>query len=537
MTPSPDDRRGRNGNDDRRGNGNGNANQSGSGRGRGDGAAGGRRNAQGRQRPERVHGGQQRSAQRPSERGRTSDPQRLAAYTVLRAVAGGAYANLELPRELRDKQIRGRDAAFTTELVYGAIRMHGLYDPVIAVAAGRPVTKIDANVLDTLRLGAHQLLGMRVPTHAAVDETVALARKVNGAGASGFVNAVMRRISERDLDGWLAEVVPADGDLVARLAVEQSHPDWVVRALRAALLGHGAATPETVDEQLTALVTADNAPAKVSLVARPGQASVDELVESGAEPSPLSPVGAVLPGGDPGAVPAVREGRAAVQDEGSQLLALALAAVPVEASGPERWLDLCAGPGGKAGLLAALALRAGADLTANEVSEHRTDLVRQTLRPALLQAGHLGRTIEVRTGDGRVAGEDEPGRYTRVLVDAPCTGLGALRRRPEARWRRTPADLADLGALQRDLLSSAIDATAPGGVIAYATCSPHLAETQFVVRDVTKRRDDVELLDARPFLLDAAGQPVHVPGPGPTVQLWPHLHGTDGMFLALLRRS
>ena len=498
---------------------------------------GGRRNAQGRQRPDRVHGGQQRSAQRPSERGRTSDPQRLAAYTVLRAVAAGAYANLELPRELRDKQIRGRDAAFTTELVYGAIRMHGLYDPVIAVAAGRPVSKIDANVLDTLRLGAHQLLGMRVPTHAAVDETVALARKVNGAGAAGFVNAVMRRISERDLDEWLSEVVPADGDLVARLSVEQSHPDWVVRALRAALLGHGAATPETVDAQLTALVTADNAAAKVSLVARPGLASVEELVESGAEASPLSPVGAVLPGGDPGAVTAVREGRAAVQDEGSQLLALALAAVPVEADGPEQWLDLCAGPGGKAGLLAALALQAGADLTANEVSEHRSELVRQTLRPALLQAGHLGRSIEVRTGDGRTVGEDEPGRYQRVLVDAPCTGLGALRRRPEARWRRTPADLADLGALQRELLASAIEATAPGGVIAYATCSPHLAETQFVVRDVTKKRGDVELLDARPFLLDASGEPVPVPGTGPTVQLWPHLHGTDGMFLALLRKS
>jgi len=348
MSPARDDRRGGGRQDDDRQGGAGGGNQRG---------GGGRRNAQGRQRPERVHGGQQRSAQRPSERGRTSDPQRLAAYTVLRAVAAGAYANLELPRELRDKQIRGRDAAFTTELVYGAIRMHGLYDPVIAVAAGRPVSKIDANVLDTLRLGAHQLLGMRVPTHAAVDETVALARKVNGAGAAGFVNAVMRRISERDLDEWLSEVVPADGDLVARLSVEQSHPDWVVRALRAALLGHGAATPETVDAQLTALVTADNAAAKVSLVARPGLASVEELVESGAEASPLSPVGAVLPGGDPGAVTAVREGRAAVQDEGSQLLALALAAVPVEADGPEQWLDLCAGPGGKAGLLAALALQ------------------------------------------------------------------------------------------------------------------------------------------------------------------------------------
>lgn len=496
----------------------------------------GRRNAKGRQRPARIHGGAERSAQRPAERSRTTDPQRLAAYTVLRAVAGGAYANLELPTVLRDKRIHGRDAAFTTELVYGAVRMRGLYDPIIAVAAGRPVTSIDDNVLDTLRLGAHQLLGMRVATHAAVDETVGLARKVNGAGAAGFVNAVMRRVSERSLDEWLAEVLPETGDATARLAVEHSHPEWVVKALRAALLGHGAASPETADADLAALLATDNAAAKVSLVARPGLASVAELVEAGAEPSRLSPVGAVLPGGDPGGIAAVREGRAAVQDEGSQLVALALAAVPVDRPGPQQWLDLCAGPGGKAGLLAALAVEADADLTANEVSEHRADLVRQTLRPASSRARAAGRTLQVRTGDGRIVGEDEPGRYDRVLVDAPCTGLGALRRRPEARWRRSPADLADLGRLQRELLASAIDATAPGGVIAYATCSPHLAETVFVVGDVTKRRDDVELLDARDYVTDADGSPVPVPGAGPTVQLWPHLHGTDGMFLALLRK-
>lgn len=501
---------------------------------------GGRRNAKGRQRPERAHGGRERSAQRPSERNRGGDPQRLAAYTVLRAVADGAYANLELPKVLRDRGIHGRDAAFTTELVYGAVRMRGLYDPIIAVAAGRALDKIDPNVLDTLRLGAHQLLGMRVPTHAAVDETVGLARKVNGAGAAGFVNAVMRRVSERDLDAWLSEVVPS-GDLTAQLAVEQSHPEWIVKALRAALLGHGAATGETVDAELTALVTSDNAPAKVSLVARPGLATVAELVDAGASASPLSPVGAVLDGGDPGGIPAVREGRAAVQDEGSQLVALALAAVPVDHGagfdGAEQWLDLCAGPGGKAGLLAGLAIEAGADLTANEVSEHRADLVRQTLRPATARARAVGRSVAVRTGDGRQVGEDEPGRYDRVLVDAPCTGLGALRRRPEARWRRTPADLADLGRLQRELLASAIDATAPGGVIAYATCSPHLAETTFVVGDVTKKRTDVELVDARDYVRGADGQPVDVPGAGPTVQLWPHLHGTDGMFLALLRKK
>lgn len=491
------------------------------------------------QRPSSWGPRQQRSRQRPSERSRGSDPQRLAAYTVMRAVADGAYANLELPKVLRDRRIHGRDAAFATELVYGAVRMHGFYDPVIAVAADRPISSIDPRVLDTLRLGAHQLLGMRVPTHAAVAETVGLARKVNGAGAAGFVNAVLRRISERSREEWLAEVVPSGGDAAAQLAVAQSHPEWVVKALRAALLGHGAATADTVDGSLESLLESDNAPAKVALVARPGLATVDELVEAGAEPSATSRVGAVLSSGDPGGIPAVRERRAAVQDEGSQLLALALAAVPVEdtAGEPEKWLDLCAGPGGKAGLLAALALEEGADLVANEVSQHRTDLVRQTLAPAVAKAGQLGRSIEVRTGDGREVGADEPGRYQRVLVDAPCTGLGALRRRPEARWRRQPGDLAGLGALQRDLLTSAVEATAPGGVVAYSTCSPHLAETQFVVSDLLKKRDDVEAVPVREYLRDAQGEQIEVPGDQPWVQLWPHLHGTDGMFLALLRKK
>ncbi len=483
----------------------------------------------------RSGGSRKRSLQRPSERSRSTDPARLSAYTVLRAVADGAYANLELPKVLRDRAIRGRDAAFATELAYGAIRMQGFYDQVVAVAADRALTSIDPAVLDTLRLGAHQLLGMRVPSHAAVDETVGLARTVNGAGAAGFVNAVMRRISERELDAWTERVVP-DGASPAALAVRYSHPEWVVKAMRAALLGHGAATAETVDASLADLLRADNEPALVSLVARPGLCDLDELLDAGARRSRLSPFGAVLPGGDPGGIAAVREGRAAVQDEGSQLVALALAAAPVEVAGPERWLDLCAGPGGKAGLLATLAARQGADLVANEVSPHRAELVRQTLRPAIAFAADLGRSVEVRTEDGREVGESEPAAYHRVLVDAPCTGLGALRRRPEARWRRQPSDLATLGTLQRDLLASALDATAPGGVVAYATCSPHLAETRFVVDDVVKKRSDVERLDTAAVLVGLAAGPLDLPGGGPTAQLWPHLHGTDGMFLALLRR-
>ena len=481
-------------------------------------------------------GPRRRSATAPSERTRRAEPTRFAAYTLLRAVADGAYANLELPVILRRRRLEGRDAAFATELAFGTLRWQGLYDAVVAVAADRPVERIDPQVLDVLRLGCHQLLSMRVPPHAAADQTVGLARSVAGQGAAGFVNAVLRRVAERDLEAWQDAVAPPGGGVVA-LAVRHSHPEWVVSALRAALLGHGRATPETIDAELEALLDADNVPPRVHLVARPGLSTVAELLDAAdAEPSTGSPIGVVLRGGDPGAVPAVREGRAAVQDEGSQHLALALAATEVAEGLPARWLDLCAGPGGKAGVLGGLALDAGADLVAVEVSQHRADLVRQTLGALAERAAGLGRTIEVRTADGRELGEEEPGAYARVLVDAPCTGLGALRRRPEARWRRQPADLATLGPLQRALLASALDAVAPGGVVAYATCSPHVAETRFVVADVLKKRPDVEVLDARPLVRDAAGDPLPDLGDGPHVQLWPHVHGTDAMFLALLRR-
>jgi 16S rRNA (cytosine967-C5)-methyltransferase len=309
-------------------------------------------------------------------------------------------------------------------------------------------------------------------------------------------------------------------DPIGHLAVEHSHPVWVVRALREALAVRGVG-PAELDAELAGLLAADNLPPAVTLVVRPGLASTDELLRAGATAGRWAATAASWPAGDPGSLAAVREGRVGVQDEGSQLVALALAAAAVDGR-DERWLDLCAGPGGKSALLGALARERGAHLTAVEVAPHRADLVRSAVAP-------LGESVEVRCADGREIGSHEPATYDRVLVDAPCTGLGALRRRPEARWRRSPADLTTLGPLQRDLLTSALDAVRPGGLVAYTTCSPHVAETRLVVDDVLRRRDDVELLDA-------AGL---VPVPdvvGPTVQLWPHRHGTDAMFLALLRR-
>ena len=226
------------------------------------------------------------------------------------------------------------------------------------------------------------------------------------------------------------------------------------------------------------------------------------------------------------------QGRAAVQDEASQLAAIALARAGTAAGqdnvagGRGAWLDLCAGPGGKARLLAGLAAAGGSRLLGADVRLHRAKLLRTAVAGIPAAA--------VITADG-TAPAWRPGAFDRVLADVPCSGLGALRRRAEARWRRSPEDITELGPLQRRLLAAALDSAAPGGVVAYVTCSPHLAETRDVVTDVLAGRDDVEVLDAPAVLPEVPG--LRCPEPhGAFAQFWPHRHGTDAIFLALLRR-
>lgn len=489
-----------------------------------------------RSQPERRPG---RTERAPRDRARRADGARTAAYQLLAAVDEGAFANLELPHVMRRFRLSGRDAAFATELAFGALRMQGLYDPVIARATGRAVDTLDPELLRTLRLGAHQALGMRVPPHAAADQTVALARWANGAGPARLVNAAMHRMTEKDRDTWLAEVT--EGLTGAeRLAVAHSHPVWVVRALQAGLIDRG----RPVDE-IEAVLESQNTPALVSLVARPGWSTPEELLEHGAtEPGRWAPSAVTLTEGAPSALRAVAEGRAGVQDEGSQLSALALAAATTTGEDTGRWLDLCAGPGGKAALLATTATQRGAGLVANELHAHRAELVRQALHPQGVDP--LDPPVEITVGDGADLAADRSGQFDRVLVDVPCTGLGSLRRRPEARWRRQLSDLATLGPTQRSLLGAALDLVRPGGVVAYVTCSPHPAETSVVVDDVLKGRQDVELVDTGAVLAEvspqlalheAAGVPEGKGSRASSVQLWPHVHGTDAMYICLLRRT
>jgi 16S rRNA (cytosine967-C5)-methyltransferase len=462
-----------------------------------------------------------------------TDPARHAAYDTLRAVNDrDAYANLVLPKLLAERGLDARDAALATELAYGALRGRGTYDAILADCVDRPLAQLDPEVLDILRLGTHQLLATRIPPHAAVDASVELARQVTHEGAARMANAVLRKVGRRDLRGWVDWIAPdPDRDPEGYLAVYRSHPVWVVSALWDALAAHRGR--DVAYAEIDRLLEADNERPAVTLAARPGLSGQAELVEQGAEPGRYAPTAAYLAHGDPGRLEAVARGRAGVQDEGSQLVALALAAAPLigagdaqagaGAPGDRLWLDMCAGPGGKAALLAATASLRGARLVASDPAPHRAKLVKRALQP--VQGLH-----KVVAANG-VEPPWLPGTFDRVLVDAPCTGLGALRRRPESRWRRGPGDVSKLAALQKRLLDSALDSTRPGGVVAYATCSPHLAETRLVVSDVLARRGDVEQVDARPYL---PGVPEL--GDGPDVQLWPHIHDTDAMYMALLRR-
>jgi len=477
---------------------------------------------------------------------RSGNPRR-AAYQVLAAVENReAYANLLLPKLLADRDITGRDAALATELTYGTLRGQGTYDAVLTACSDRPLDKLDPPVRQILRLGAHQLLATRIGAHAAVATSVDLAKQVVGPRVSGYVNAVLRRVATRDLDAWLAIVAPDPAtDADGSLAVRYSYPRWIVAAYRAAL-------GDAADAELAAALAEGNARPKVTMATLPGGPDRDQVMPADAEPGRWSPYAFTLDSGNPAAL--IASGQAAVQDEASQLAAIALTNAPLapatatmsaattatatvaataedEGTGDgERWLDLCAGPGGKSRLLHGLASIAAphASLVAAELHPHRAALVRETLS----RAGGKGAPAEVVVADGtRPPWPD--GSFDRVLVDAPCSGLGALRRRPEARWRKAESDLTALTGLQRALLRSALTVVRPGGVVAYVTCSPVPAETRDVVTAVADADPDVEILDAQAVLADVPG----TDSAGPLfAQLWPHRHGTDAIFIALLRR-
>ena len=438
------------------------------------------------------------------------DAPRAVAFDVVRRVSDDdAFANLILPKALRKQKLTGRDAAFATEITYGTLRTLGVVDAVITECSSRSLEAISPAVVDALRLGAYQVLYTRVEAHAAVDTTVRLVEASGEFKAKGFANGIMRTITRTPAKVWLDKLAP-QGE-IAGIAFKYAHPTWIAESF-SRVLGLG---------ELEAALAADSDRPSVHLVARPGEISAEELaLVTGNEEGRFSPYAVYMESGDPGQLEPVRQGLAAVQDEGSQLIARAVCEAPVEGEDTGRWLDLCAGPGGKAALMGALARIDSAHVDAVEVSPHRAALIEKTVSDL---------PVDVHVADGRNPGVGQG--YDRVLVDAPCSGLGALRRRPEARWRKSESDIAELTQLQFELLSSALNLVRPGGVVIYSTCSPDLRETRGIVDRAVRELGATEL-DAHALIPDMGDV-----GHEKSVQMWPHRHGTDAMFFAALRRA
>jgi len=425
-----------------------------------------------------------------------------------------------MPALLEEAKLNTRDSALAQELAFSTLRWQLTYDFILGQVSSRPVNEIDAIVLNALRLGAHQLLKMRIPPHAAINETVNLIRAVAGEKAVGFANGVLRRVSEKSFEQWIDIAEQKVASKTEFLSIQYSHPEWIVRALTQALAVDG------LSEDIEDLLATNNHPAFVNLVALPGLSEVDDFTNEDIRANPFSPFGFSIDSGNPGDIPEIRSGLARVQDEGSQIAAMALVAFK-DVKDNETWLDMCAGPGGKAALLAALASQSGASLVANEVQEHRAKLVDQALRPFS--------DVEVTVLDGRTIGELTPETYDRIIVDAPCSGLGALRRRPEARWRKSSEDLKTLTQLQFELLESAAKALKSGGSLLYVTCSPHVSETTAII-DKAQRVLGLKVLDLT-TVLNAKFMDNSLPKGRKTVQLYTHRDNTDCMFMAMLTKD
>lgn len=437
------------------------------------------------------------------------DTARSVAFHVLHRVSSeNAFANLTLPKLLNKANVHGRDAAFATELTYGTLRTVGVLDALIGECSSRGLNTIHPELLDALRLGAYQLMYMRVEPHAAVDTTVRIVEALGHDKAKGFVNGILRTISRSTPAEWMDRLAPQSE--VANIAFRTAHPEWIAHSFSRVV---GLSNLEET-------LRADSDRPIVHLVARPGEISALELsLITGGEQGKYSPYAVYLESGDPGELEPVQQQLAAVQDEGSQLIARALAEAPVDGTDTGRWLDLCAGPGGKAALLGALARIDAVHVDAIEISEHRARLIEKTV---------AGLPVRVKVADGRNPGLSDG--YDRVLVDAPCSGLGALRRRPDARWRKQESDITELVPLQKELLASACTLVRPGGVVVYSTCSPDLRETRDIV--------DHALIHLGMVEEDAAALVPEMSHTGEykSVQMWPHHHGTDAMFFAVLKK-
>lgn len=449
-------------------------------------------------------------------------PPRTAREVALRALrdvdAKAAYINLALDAHLAKSKLEGRDRGLATELAYGATRRRNTIDYAISQVATRPLDAIDPWIRNILREAVYQLMYMeRIPASAAVDEAVELAKQYGHTGVAKFVNGVLRNLIRRLPTMQWPD--PA-AEPVAALSVTHSHPAWLVESW----------LDQFGQEEAVRLMESANQVPPLTIRVNRLKATREQVMEAlaaegvTAEPTPHSPDGLIIHGLNSASyldrLKAMKQGLFTVQDESSMLVGPVLNPQP-------GWtvLDVAAAPGGKTTHIAELMGNEGR-VIAIDIHPHKVDLIAQN-------AKRLGvKIIEGICADARQIGEQMPAMADAVLCDVPCSGLGTLSRRPDARWRKTPEEIAGLLPVQAAILESAAKAVKPGGVLIYSTCTIEPHENQERVAAFLAAHPEFQRDDIRPYLPQSLAADS---GPG-YIQLLPHRHGTDGFFIARLRR-
>ena len=441
------------------------------------------------------------------------DKARETALKILNEVyQNDAYANVALTREVRKSQLSDVDRRFVTELVYGTVKAGGTLDWIIKKYISRPWNKIDAVVKNILRLGVYQIRYMdKVPDSAACNECTELAKGYGHAGLSGFVNGVLRSMVREPEKGDFPE---GKGKATLQLALREQHPEWLVRRWIKEFGYDEAVKLCQFNNQQPPLVVRTN-----TLRTNPSELAL-QLTSMGVEAvrSRFADEGLILEKyGSLDALEPLQDGACQVQDESSMLVAHVLSPEPGDFV-----IDVCSAPGGKTTHIAALMDDIGR-IVACDIYEHKLERVQENAQRLDI---HI---IEPRLLDAREVWKEYPKQADRVLVDAPCSGLGVLRRKPDSRWRKSEKLVKELPELQLAILKSAANAVKPGGILVYSTCTIAREENQDVVNTF--------LAQARDFQLEPVGPRLPFECDADMLQLYPQRDGTDGFFIACMRRK